>query len=166
MNERRFVGRFRGGVTDIASEYEELAKQDESAARSLHDHGMCRQAAYFAVQAMEKYSRAKIFRLVNATHECYRRRTETHNLDELLTFLVEIICADKLTRSHVTSLLNERVMSGLRFGQLHNDLRYPRYSERDGSYRILEVGSSDAGRALELLDLLKQFLGELDRLRR
>src|SRR5437588_813082 len=121
MNQRRFIGRFRHNIahTAIAAEYRLLAEGDERAARCLHEQGLYRQAAYFSVQAMEKYARDRIFRLVSVRHNCFRDRTLTHNLDELLAFLLEIICHNEDTRRHVTTQLNEIVMGGLRFVKLH-----------------------------------------------
>ena len=161
------IGKFRHGVTPVslASEYAALAREDESAARLLHDHGRHRHAAYFAIQAIEKFVRAEVFALVSARHACHREWATTHNLDDLLAFLVEIVCHDDLKRRHVTSLLNDRVMGGVRFGRLHNDLRYPRHSERYGTHSVLEVEEVDARRTFEILGQLKHSLENLERLR-
>lgn len=49
---------------------------------------------YFYVQAMEKYVRTQIFSLVNPNTSYFRERTRTHNLDDLIEFLIEIICTN------------------------------------------------------------------------
>jgi hypothetical protein len=56
---------------------------------------------YFLVQAMEKYIRAKIFTLVNASLEWIRERNRSHSLADSIDFLLEVITRDAMVRNHV-----------------------------------------------------------------
>lgn len=127
----------------------------------LMSRGDHRHATYFAVQAMEKYVRAEIFKRVNATNSYYMDRTRTHNLDELLEFLVEIASGDESVRSMVRKQLAEYVLGNVRFGELHNDLRYPRFHRRRGNFVILAVDSQSADFVVARLDALKSFLASM-----
>ena len=58
------------------------------------------------------------------------------------------------------------VLGGIRFGKLHNDLRYPSFSERYQSYSLLNVSRQAADITLERLQTLKRFLKDIHQLRR
>ena len=115
---------------------------------------------------MEKYARFRIFSIVNPDTEYYRNLTRTHNLDELLDFLVEVVNSNPLIRAQVKDQLDNFVLGGIRFGKLHNDLRYPIYSEKYRNYSMLKLSREDAEITLDKLEKLKLFLRDLDRLRR
>lgn len=161
-----FIGRLDRNIHDIAEEYHRLAMEDEEVGRYLLADRKYRHAVYCFVQAMEKHVRFKIFTLVNADHEYFRNQTRTHNLDELLSFLVEIVSGNRLIQEQVRDQLDSFVLQGVRFGKLHNDLRYPIYLERYNSFAMLQIDRQDAERALEKLEKLKVFLQDIDRLKR
>jgi hypothetical protein len=46
------------------------------------------------------------------------------------------------------------VLGGIRFGQLHTDLRYPSFSERQQSYAMLRITQHDAEIAMQRLQTL------------
>lgn len=163
---RTYIGRLEHGLTDIAAEYEALAHEDEKVGRLLLGQGQYRHAIYFLVQAMEKFVRCRIFSLVNPNTEYFRNRTRTHDLDELLDFLIEIVSSDAGVQAQVKGQLNNHVLGGIRFGKLHNDLRYPFFSERHQSYSLLQVSRSDAELTLDRLQTLKRFLSDIHQLRR
>jgi hypothetical protein len=81
------------------------------------------------LQSMEKLVRHQIFLLVNAGQAYFREETRTHDLELLLQFLIKIVTPNDVTREHVSDLLHKRVLGGHRFNTLHNNLRYPFYSE-------------------------------------
>lgn len=162
----KFIGTLRHNLPDIALEYSNLAVEDEQVGQLLMVNGKYRHAIYFFVQAMEKYVRHKIFTLVNPSAEYFRSRTYTHNVDELLDFLVEIVSNKPAVRQQVKEQLESFVLNGIRFGKLHNDLRYPIYSEKFNSYSSLQVTADDAKNAQEKLQKLKRFLQDMDRLSR
>lgn len=162
----KHIGTLKQGIKDVSSEYFRLAQEDEAAAQFLQNSGHYRHAAYFFIQAMEKYVRAKIFQLVNADNEYPRERTRTHNLDELLEFLIEIVCTAPLIKDQVNGQLEDYVLEGVRFGMLHNDLRYPFYQEKQKVHSVVLVGQADSEICHERLERLKPFLRDIDRLRR
>lgn len=167
MNKsQKFVGTLKSGITDISSEYLLLAQEDEEVGRLLLRSGRYRHAAYFFIQAMEKLVRYKIFQLVNANNEFFRKQTRTHNLDELLDFLVDILGKTPLIKEQVKGQLENFVLEGVRFGKLHNDLRYPFYVEKTSNFALVAVGQHDAEFCCERLERLKSFLKDIDRLKK
>lgn len=156
----------RKQITDVSSEYLRFAAEDENAGQCLMTSGHYRHAAYFFIQAMEKYVRAKIFQLVNPDTEYFRERTRTHNLDDLLEFLIEIVGTTPIIRDQVKSQLENNVLEGVRFGMLHNDLRYPYYRDKFGTHEIISMSGEDAEICHQKLVRLKPFVREIDRLRR
>lgn len=163
---RAYIGRLDHRLSDVAAEYLALAQEDEKVGQLLISQGQYRHAIYFLVQAMEKYVRCTIFGLVNPNTEYFRNRTRTHDLDELLDFLVEIACSNTTVQGQVREQLRDFVLGGIRFGKLHNDLRYPSFSERYQSYSLLSVGHQDADITLERLQTLKRFLKDIHQLQR
>jgi HEPN domain-containing protein len=163
---RKYIGSLRHNVNDLSDEYLRLATQDEKVGRQLLTEKHYRHAVYFLVQAMEKFTRHKIYALVNPTADYFQRRTRTHNLDELLDFLIEIVSSDPLVQSQVKKQLTTYVLRGIRFGSLHNNLRYPLYLRKRKSYAMLEVNGNDAEEVLDLLERLKAFLKEINKLQR
>jgi HEPN domain-containing protein len=161
---RSYIGRLEHRLSDVAAEYLALAQEDEKVGQLLIGQGQYRHAIYFLVQAMEKYVRCTIFGLVNPNTEYFRNRTRTHDLDELLDFLVEIACANTTVQGQVREQLRDFVLGGIRFGKLHNDLRYPSFSERYQSYSLLSVSRPDADITLERLQTLKRFLKDIHQL--
>ena len=162
----RFIGQLNYDIRDIAEEYHRLAMEDEEVGRLLLANRRYRHAVYCFVRAMEKHVRYKIFTLVNADHEYFRERTRTHNLDDLLSFLVEIVSGNSLIQEQFRMQLNHFVLEGVRFGKLHNDLRYPIRVEKSNSFAILQIDRQDAELALQKLEKLKVFLQDIDRLKR
>jgi hypothetical protein len=161
----QYIGTLDYDVRDVADEYQRLAMEDEEVGRFLLAQHKYRHAVYCFVQAMEKYVRFKIFTLVNADLEYFRNRTRTHNVDDLLSFLVEIVSANPLIQEQIHNQLERFVLEGVRFGKLHNDLRYPVYMERSQTYARLQVDKNDAELALQKLEKLKMFLRDIDRLK-
>jgi hypothetical protein len=158
------IGRWRP-CNGIADEYRSIALADEEAARVLQRSGQSRPAMYFWVQAMEKHVRAKIFTLVNPNLEWVRKKNRSHSLEDAIEFLLEIITTDAAIREQVRIQLCKQVLGGIRFAQLHNDLRYPFYSPEQSSFSVLEVEERDAKLLATQLDGLKKCLRDLDRLR-
>jgi uncharacterized protein YlbG (UPF0298 family) len=61
--------------------------------------------------------------------------------------------------------MQDHVLGGIKFGALHNDLRYPNFDERRRSYSLLSVSRQDADITLERLQTLKLFLKDIHQLR-
>lgn len=158
------IGRFEYNIAEVADEYRTIAEEDEQAALLLISKGKYRNSVYFLVQAMEKFVRATILGLVNPHTGYFQDRTRTHNLDDLLDFLVEIISSNSTVQEQVRYQLHSFVLGGIRFGKMHNDLRYPQYSVRYKSYSMLRITAEDADFALQRLQTLKQFLRDIQKL--
>ena len=114
---------------------------------------------------MEKYVRSTIFGLVNPNTDYFRQRILTHNLDDLLAFLREIVCSNAELREQVRLQMQNHVLGGIKFGALHNDLRYPNFDERRSSYFVLQTERKDADTVYARLQTLKQFLRDIHHLR-
>lgn len=154
------IGKFRHKIT-VSSEFFELSKSDEVAARILANQGQFRQACYLLIQAMEKAIRAKIFSLVNANLEYFRDRNRTHSLESAIEFLIEIVSTDALVRAQISLQLKTHVLGNTKYGQLHNDLRYPSHFKKHDSYSIIEVEKPDFDILNTRLTLLRKFLDDL-----
>lgn len=161
MTGSKRIGKFAHGITQIVDEYTMLAQNDERVGTRLIVYQEYRHGIYALIQAMEKYVRASIFRLVNPNTAYFRDRTRTHDVDELLSFLIEIVSADTTIRRQIQQQLDDYVLQGIRFGKLHNDLRYPKYSDYHDNFSILHVTAHDAQEVANRLQLLKKFLNDL-----
>ena len=182
-SNRRYDGSQRAGgvrfgkpihkIQDPAATYFALAEDDEQAACRLKDAGHFRQSMYFAIQAMEKYLRYAIFSEISADEEdesgvSYRERTWTHELDTLIGILLEVY-TERIGDDRVSEQIREQfdrlVLEGTRFGQLHNDVRYPRYSTRHSDYTLVEYDGNDVASLLRKLERLKRFVTDFRRWR-
>lgn len=166
MKKNATIGHLEHGIVEVADEYRAIAEEDEQAALLLIHARKYRNAVYFLVQAMEKHVRATIFGLVNPNTGYFQDRTRTHNLDDLLDFLVEITSSDPTVQGQVRSQLHGFILGGIRFGKMHNDLRYPQYSVRHKTYSVLRVTARDAEVTFQRLQTLKQFLKDMQKLTR
>ena len=170
---RSFVGKWKYGVSDVAKEFLKLALDDEKAGRTLMENGHHRQAIYFFVQAMEKLVRFGIFSEVAVSQtgrdgQTFRERTLTHDLDELLAVLLEVF-TDAINDPRVSQQIEEQlrtyVLEGERFGQLHNNIRYPRYMWKSGDFSVLQLSKDDVSKVVQKLERLKSFVAGFNRLR-
>ena len=151
-----------------------MSAEDEKAADMLRREGCHRQAVYFFMQAMEKLTRFAIFSEVSPGSldkdgTTYRERTLTHNLDDLLTVLLEVYqetINDPRVSEQISSQLSTHVLQGVRFGVLHNDVRYPRYLDRKQSCLLLELSEKDSAKVAQMLARLKQFVVGFQQLER
>lgn len=151
------IGHFRRAV-DVAHEYRQLATQDEHAANLLMRAGQSRPAAYFVIQAIEKYLRSKIFSIVDGKNEYFRQRNRNHSVEDAVAFLVEVISPDPLVRQQIKAQLESFITGDVQFNHLHNDIRYPTYFDRDGCYSCLELNQSDTDKLFAKLEWVKQFV--------
>ena len=159
------IGRHKK-ITDLAEAHRDLSSDDEQAAVLLQREGQYRQAVYFFLQAMEKLTRYAVFTEVSpdapsSDGQSYRERTRTHDLDILLTVLLEVFketINDSRVSEQIEQQMNAVVLQGQFFGLLHNDVRYPRYMERRKSDVLLELNAKDATMAADKLARLKAFI--------
>lgn len=168
-----FIGRQRR-IGNFAEAFRSVSAEDEKAADTLRRDGCHRQAVYFFMQAMEKLTRFAIFTEVSPSSldkdgTTYRERTLTHNLDDLLTVLLEVYqetINDPRVSEQISSQLSTHVLQGVRFGVLHNDVRYPRYLARKQSCLLLELSEKDSAKVSQMLARLKQFVEGFQQLER
>ena len=156
------IGKIKHNV-DASFEYNRLAREDENVGLMLKDNGEYRHSIYFLIQAMEKYVRAKIFSIVDAKKSYFRERERNHSVEAALEFLVEVISGNPLVKEQIKKQLHAYVIGDIKFNILHNNLRYPFYSERYKSYSSLEVSKIDNEVIAQKLNALKAFLAEIDR---
>jgi len=156
------IGKLKHKIT-VYEEFSILAKEEEYSAEILASNNQYRQACYFLVQAMEKLIRAKIFSRINPNLEYFREKNRNHSLDASVEFLVETISNDKNIQEQVSNQIRKFVLNESSYRFLHNNLRYPFYSERFDSYSILEVEEKDYNILKKSIDSLKIFLNELDK---
>ena len=156
------IGKLNHNV-EAAFEYKRLAQGDERVGLTLKNSGEHRHSIYFLIQAMEKYVRAKTFSIVDARNPYFRERERSHSVESALEFLVEVINGNPLVRDQIKKQLRDYVLGDIRFNLLHNNLRYPFYSERFDSYSSLQVTERDNEIIVQKLDSLKSFLAEIDR---
>jgi len=158
-----YIGNARHNV-NVSNEYEFLAKKDEEVAMFLKKNSEYRHSIYFFIQAMEKYIRAKIFTLVNPNLEYFRKKNQSHSLENAIEFLTEIVSADKNVQNQIKNQLNEFVLENINFSQLHNNLRYPFYSLKYDSYSAIDFEIKDCEVIEKKLNDLKIYLKHLNRL--
>ena len=156
------IGKLNHNI-DASSEYNRLAREDERVGLILKDRGEYRHSIYFLIQAMEKYVRAKTFSIVDARKSYFRERERNHSVEAALDFLVEVINGNAFIREQIKKQLHDYVLGDIRFNLLHNNLRYPFYSERYNSYSSLEVTKSDNEVIAQKLNALKAFLAGIDK---
>mgnify|MGYP004582361611 FL=1 len=150
---------------DISYEYYNLALEDEKVAILLKNKGEYRHSIYFFIQAMEKYIKSKIFTLVNPNLEYYINKNKHHSLDDSIEFLIEVISPDENIRNQVKLYFNKYVFKDLSFRNLHNNLRYPFYDRSRGYYNIIKFDIEDCKYIEEMLENLKKYLKDLNRIK-
>ena len=158
-----YIGKIHNDI-DVSSEYDKLAKKDEEVARLLMKNAQYRHSIYFFIQSMEKLIRSKIFTLVNPNIEYFRKKNQNHSLNNAIEFLIEIISSDVTIQEQVKKYINFHVFEDINFQRLHNNLRYPFFSERYGTYSRLEFGENDCKIVEKKLGELKRYINELNRL--
>lgn len=143
----------------VSEEYQKLAEEDEQIARLLHSQYRYRHAIYFTLQAMEKFVRARIFRLADPFDPEVISNQRHHSVDEAIKFLFKAI-KDPDILKQVKEQLNKYFPPDINYAQLHNDVRYPFISQN--RYNSLTVEYADAEEMMRRLGFLKEFLKGVD----
>ncbi len=165
MSSQIYIGKLRRKVGHLAAEYQRLAEEDEAVGGLLLSQNRHRHAAYLFVQAMEKVLCSCIFQLRN--DHSTRERVRHHRLDDLVEALIKCLESREVPedlRDSLKSQLKSTVLQELKFGDLHNNLRYPRFQANRSSFEILELGLQDADYLLCRLEALKKFAKEITKL--
>lgn len=151
-------------VTNISYEYKIMAESDENVADLLKSQKKYRQAIYFYIQAMEKYLKCKIFTIVNPEIKYYIEENRHHSVEKSVSFLIDILATDERVKEQLTIQLRQYVLKSIRFNWLHNNLRYPEYNEKIGSYIKFDYSENDCNNIRESLTNMKVYLKELERI--
>lgn len=124
--------------TEIADEYSVYATNDEKAADVLFENGLYNESAYYYIQAMEKVVKTAISSKVDVTNTYYAAKLKDigHSLDSAIVFFLELLVygKDDVLAQQLEHQLKAVVFKNVRFSSLHNNIRYPIYSEKWGSY--------------------------------
>jgi HEPN domain-containing protein len=150
------IGKFTR-IKNLSEEYQNLAQQDERVGMNLFSTGEYRHATYFLIQAIEKYLKSKIFSIADGGNKYFRESQRHHSVKKAAFSLVEVI-TDKLVREQVRSQLNDFVLYGVHFEDLHNDVRYPHYFAARNLFASLSVSKGDAESVCERLKWVKEFI--------
>lgn len=138
-------------------EYSKMAEGDEKIGELLFTEGEYRHAIYFFIQAMEKYTRSKIFEKADPLDKSVRDINKTHSLKEALTYWTEKTKEEKLQEETLVEI-DDLILGGTNFRQLHNSLRYPFYSKVKGYYSVMEFGEEDCQHVRNCMENLKVYL--------
>lgn len=157
------IGKIKVDV-DLAYEYQKMALEDENVAKLLKHNRQYRHSIYFFIQSMEKYIKSKIFTLVNPNNEFYIQKNRHHSLYSSVEFLIEVISPDENIRNQIKQQFNKYVFKELNSINLHNNLRYPFYNDKRKSYTKVEYNEHDCKYIEDMLDNLKKYLNDLNRI--
>lgn len=102
--------------------------------------------------------------MVNPNLEYFINKNKHHSLDNSVDFLIEVISSDENVRNQVKYQFNKYVFKDLNSRNLHNNLRYPFYNEKRGIYVIVNYDKKDCEYIEEMLDNLKKYLNDLNRI--
>lgn len=151
--------------TEIADKYQEYAVNDEKSADILLANGFYNQSAYYYIQSMEKLIKAAISVKVDVTQIYYATKLKAigHSLDLAIDFYLELICFGKeaVLAQQLEYQLKTIVFKNIRFGRLHNSIRYPIYNERWNSYGVLQISKEECEELKHMLIVLKKYIKQI-----
>lgn len=151
--------------TEIADEYSVYATNDEKAADVLFENGLYNESAYYYIQAMEKVVKTAISSKVDVTNTYYAAKLKDigHSLDLAIDFFLELLVygKDDALAQQLEHQLKAVVFKNVRFSSLHNNIRYPIYSEKWGSYGFLEISGEDCEELQHMLKVLKKYMKQI-----
>lgn len=153
---------------DVALKYHELAEKDYASANILADNGMYNEAAYFYIQAMEKYTKEQICQKIDPSNKCFANMIKDtgHSLDKSLAMLIEIYCGkDIVAKQQIENILLKNVLKDTKFEILNNTLRYPRYDFKYKNYTAIELSREDTDILCQMTLSLKKALSDLYKIR-
>lgn len=152
--------------TDMGDEYYSLAQNDEKAAALLESKHLFNQACYFYIQSMEKYIKAAICRKIDITNPYYASKIRNlgHSVDKAVDLYLEIITAgkDEVLAEMLRNQLKIGVLKNIKFGGVHNSVRYPTYLEKNKKYFVTKMNCSDCAILGNILNVLKNYIQDLE----
>ena len=152
----------------ISDEYKKIAMLDEESANLLSSNCLYNQAAYFYIQAMEKYIKYQISKKMNIMLEINAenlRRTVGHSLTLSIKLLINVYAGnDVVLAKQMEYQLLHLILNDINFSFLHNNVRYPFYNDKFKNYTLLKFSKNDCDKLYQMLQGLKKYLLDLDRL--
>jgi hypothetical protein len=158
------IGKPRHRV-DVSDELQRIAEEDEKSGIVLMESGLYRNAMYFYIQSMEKRVRSQTFKLVDPYNPYWRNINQHHDLYSSVNFLVEALGMDTLVAKQVEEMINKYIIGNINFRMLHNNLRYPYFSEKHNTYSCISYYEEDCSSIYDKLNFLKNLLNDLDKYR-
>lgn len=154
---------------EVAEKYLELAKNDEAAAQILEQQKFYNQAAYFYIQAMEKFIKNHISQKINVLNKYFAdelSKTMGHSLNKSLELLVKVYSGSNAALfEQMNRQLEKYVLQEVNFKFLNNSLRYPIYNEKYTNYAQFILTKSDCNELKKILAALKLYLKDLTRVK-
>ncbi|MFB6349401.1 hypothetical protein ACFBZI_08210 [Moraxella sp. ZJ142] len=152
------IGKFIHNV-NLAEEYQNLSEVDELSADILASHKRFEQACYFLLQAMEKSLRAKIFTKINPNHGYFREINRSHSIEDAIRLFTDIVSGgEEIKKMQINKQLDDYVIKGSNYNFLHNNLRYPNFSNKYKNFSKLAVKKNDFDELKRRLNWLRVFL--------
>ena len=147
--------------------YHNIALSNEHSADILLKSNIYNEASYMYIQAMEKFVKEQICRRVDVTNQYFAKRIRDtgHQLDKSIEFLVEICSGNNVAlKEQLKTQLIHNVMGDMRFSAIHNNLRYPQYSEKFKNYTMIEFSQKDCIHLRDMTNKLIKFMNDLYRI--
>lgn len=166
--QHKYLGKanYINTAADMGEEYYSLAQSDEEAARVLKQNKLYNQACYYYIQAMEKYIKAAICKKVDITKPYFANKIRElgHSLDKAVDFFLEIIVEgkDDILAEMLKNQLKNSVLQNIRFGGVHNAVRYPTYNEKHKNYIVTKMSKADTVMLENMVTVLKKYIEDTD----
>lgn len=152
-------------AVQMSNLYADISREDEKASKILFEQGLYNQAVYFLIQSMEKYIDSIICRKIDISNSYFSEwlRKNAHSIEKNIDFLVDIeISRNEVLNNSIGDLIKNKILMGVRFSKLHNNVRYPYYNEYKGNYMLIQMTSEDYCEIAKIFDTLKKTLTDLE----
>lgn len=153
---------------EVSYEYKKIAEDNLKAAQLLMKNGLYNDAYYCFIQSMEKSIKGRICEIIDVANPYYadQMRDIGHSLDNAVCFLLRLIAGNnEVMFEHIKKLMVEDVLKGIHFSAVHNNVRYPYYSQYKKKHEYLVMSYSDCVEIEKMEKNLKIFLAELYRIK-
>lgn len=152
---------------DVANEYNTISEKNLKAARLLMKNEMYNEAYYYFIQSMEKSIKKKICEIIDVTNPYFAGQLKNlgHSLDNAVEFLLKLVSGNNsVLYEQIKKQIVAGVLLDIRFSSIHNNVRYPYFSQYKNEYSFLYVTYNDCLEIEQMEKRLKKFLNELHRL--
>src|SRR3712207_3494375 len=149
---------------EVAESYSKLAYSNKKAGNLLFENKLYNEASYNYIQCIEKMIKEEICKKVNSTNPYFSEKLRQigHSLDDSISFLIEILSGNNIVmREQIKIQLISGVLKNIRFGSVHNDLRYPKFNKKTEKYSIVQATKNDCEILKKIINSLEDYLREL-----